>query len=214
MSEPRLALDFPTLWEVRQYVEDEWFAPGDKTMIAKTDPPWEVREAFTGRKYGDYGGYGYALKPRHFLEIGVAAGYSSAAILKGAQMNDHQIEKVVLMDIHPDLIKTLNHLGREFHRVEFIAEVLDSQTFKGYEFAEAQRPEGGYDIVHIDGDHTFDGALHDITTYAPMVAPNGLVIVDDARDPNIERACRIYQELEGLRSAFVPNFNGHILLAR
>ncbi len=44
-----------------------------------------------------------------------------------------------------------------------------------------------YDVVYIDGDHTFEGALHDLTTYAPCVKSGGWLVIDDA-------ACRTSQE--------------------
>ena len=37
-----------------------------------------------------------------------------------------------------------------------------------------------YDCVYIDGDHSYEGALHDLVTYAPLVRKGSYLIIDDA----------------------------------
>lgn len=39
--------------------------------------------------------------------------------------------------------------------------------------------EGPYDVLVIDGDHTYDGIRVDFEQYAQMLAPNGILIIDD-----------------------------------
>jgi hypothetical protein len=34
--------------------------------------------------------------------------------------------------------------------------------------------------VYVDGDHTYQGALHDFVTFGPKVAPGGWLVADDA----------------------------------
>lgn len=36
-----------------------------------------------------------------------------------------------------------------------------------------------YDVVYIDGSHTYEDALADLDNYAPMVAPGGFLVIDD-----------------------------------
>lgn len=43
-----------------------------------------------------------------------------------------------------------------------------------------------YDTVYVDGDHTYNGALFDLNTYAPLVKVGGYLVIDDA-------ACRTSQ---------------------
>lgn len=40
--------------------------------------------------------------------------------------------------------------------------------------------EGGYDLLYVDGSHTYEDALFDIHTYSPMIKPGGYLVVDDA----------------------------------
>ncbi len=42
-----------------------------------------------------------------------------------------------------------------------------------------EKARGVYDIVYIDGDHTFEGAYSDLCNYAPMVRSGGLLVIDD-----------------------------------
>lgn len=37
-----------------------------------------------------------------------------------------------------------------------------------------------YHIIYVDGDHTYEGALHDFRTFAPKVVPGGWLVADDA----------------------------------
>lgn len=37
-----------------------------------------------------------------------------------------------------------------------------------------------FEIIYVDGDHTFEGAAHDFKTFAPMVSLGGWLVADDA----------------------------------
>lgn len=43
-----------------------------------------------------------------------------------------------------------------------------------------------YEVIYIDGDHSYEGALHDLNTYSPLVKVGGFLVIDDA-------ACRTKQ---------------------
>lgn len=43
-----------------------------------------------------------------------------------------------------------------------------------------------YDVVYVDGDHSYEGALFDLNTYSPQVKSGGCLVIDDA-------ACRTSQ---------------------
>lgn len=36
-----------------------------------------------------------------------------------------------------------------------------------------------YDVVYVDGDHSFEGALFDLNTYSPLVKVGGYLVIDD-----------------------------------
>lgn len=37
-----------------------------------------------------------------------------------------------------------------------------------------------YEIIYVDGDHTYAGALHDFRQYGPKIVPGGWLVADDA----------------------------------
>ena len=37
-----------------------------------------------------------------------------------------------------------------------------------------------FDLIHVDGDHTYEGCMHDMKMCWPTVAPGGVMVVDDA----------------------------------
>ena len=45
--------------------------------------------------------------------------------------------------------------------------------------AAAEFPDGHFDWVYIDGDHTYEGVTADIRSYGPKLKKNGLLIGDD-----------------------------------
>jgi hypothetical protein len=42
----------------------------------------------------------------------------------------------------------------------------------------AARQAGPYALIHIDGDHSYEGALADLDDYSPLLLPDGLLVVD------------------------------------
>jgi hypothetical protein len=195
-----------------------WFTPSDLAW-ARQDPPPEHYEAFLGDKYDWYGGYGFHVNPRAIFEVGVAGGYSAASLLHGAVLKWAGVrpectdESVVLVDNNQKCGAALEAVAERIRQEwPFIPTVkfylLDSQT----EWKKIPREE--FDIVHIDADHTHRACLNDLRHFGPMVSERGIIVVDDAKDPAVEGACRIFQAEQGMKSRFIDNANGHIILAR
>jgi hypothetical protein len=44
----------------------------------------------------------------------------------------------------------------------------------------AQMADATYHLIYVDGDHTYEGALHDFKTFGPKVVPGGWLVADDA----------------------------------
>ena len=45
------------------------------------------------------------------------------------------------------------------------------------------------DVLHVDGDHSYQGVASDVLTFSPLVRPGGLVLIHDVcndRDPRVE----------------------------
>lgn len=61
----------------------------------------------------------------------------------------------------------------EFDRVRTI------QARSGDPEALAALADHRFELVYIDGDHTYEGALFDLRSYGPKVVPGGFLVVDD-----------------------------------
>ena len=66
---------------------------------------------------------------------------------------------------------------------KFSLNISNLNIIKGYSNDEKtlfQIKDKRYDIIYIDGDHSFSGALSDIINYSPKVNKNGFLVIDDA----------------------------------
>ena len=215
--------DLRPLDGTRDYLEEHWFSPGDILLAHSNDenaPAFaeDIRKnfeqklcadpadapAFFGNKYDWYGGYGMHIQPRSIFEVGVAAGYSIAAMIKGAE---NSVKYATLVDMHHDVWRTYYKLHQYFPDVWFDIFQYDTQT-PNWEDVQLRT----YDIIHIDGNHTYNGALNDLNHFGIHLNPSGLIVVDDAKDPNILRACNEFKEAHNLDSRFIDNHNGHLLM--
>lgn len=144
-------------WEL---VRRHWVA-GDPYQI-EPDTPEYYRVKYAVAEF---------VKPKSILEIGVRAGYSAAAFLQaghtkiftGLDLNAGTWGGVMGFQAHAE--KALGKYGVE---ATFITG--DSQDLTAL-------PGGPYDLVHVDGDHSREGALHDVTLALDSGAK--WVLVDD-----------------------------------
>lgn len=126
-------------------------------------------------KCGNYYEVYYAIAkyyaPKSILEIGVRYGYSLASMMFGGASS---IKKVVGYDIDQyeenslsiadsNIKKHLSSIG-----VECRLELKNSQSISSLDEV--------YDIIHIDGDHSYHGKLHDLNL---ALLHSKVIIVDD-----------------------------------
>jgi hypothetical protein len=101
--------------------------------------------------------------PGHVLEIGCDVGNSTTAFLAGAS------SQVTSVDTNP--LCAANFPGCAKWR--FV--LGDSQIEETYDKVCNQL----YDVLYVDGSHTYEVALHDLAAYSKLVRPGGLVLVHD-----------------------------------
>jgi hypothetical protein len=149
------------------------------------------------------------LQPRRILEIGVRFGYSAAAFLAaspGAEYYGVDADNGTHGGIPGAYREALAMLTRQFpHSVIKVAR-LDTQR---------EIPEGsGYDLVHVDADHTYEGCLSDLRLAARL--GNRWVLVDDvslASVPGVAWAVRDFLAETGFRHLyFDDSFRGDCLI--
>lgn len=75
---------------------------------------------------------------------------------------------------HEIITNHFHHHGLDFKKIltytGFSTDKKILNELKGYSF----------DLIYIDGDHTFDTVIKDINNYAPLITPGGFLVMDDA----------------------------------
>ena len=116
---------------------------------------------------------GAQYKPETIFEIGVRAGYSAYALITGSGRVKHYTGI--------DCDDQKRYGGPWLYWAEKLLYGLsipyrirrdDSQTL---DILDAE-----YDLIHVDGDHTYEGAMHDMALCWPHVVAGGVMVVDDA----------------------------------
>jgi len=119
------------------------------------------------------------LQPRHVLETGFCTGRSAACVLH----HSGKVEKMISIDINLDYKaphgrQMASVLAKTFPQWRVIEN--SSREVLCLEFFRQEFPEG-IDLATIDGDHSYDGCMHDLEAVAPHLAPHGVIMVDDYR---------------------------------
>ena len=128
--------------------------------------------------------YFLAEDRRHVLEIGSAYGYSAITIATAT-------DRITSVDPHtlcPDSLEIMiNNL--EAYRVRdrvtmYLAKFEDvTETFKDKGYT--------YDLIFIDGDHSYESVIYDVTYAADLLAHDGVLAVHDYLEdccPDVQRA--------------------------
>lgn len=140
--------------------------PGDE-LIDQQKVPLDQLAEYYRLKYR----FALALQPRDLVEIGVRAGYSAWAFLRGspgarytgldAYNNQHGgIDEAIAL---PWAMKILAGRDATIRRV-------DTQQLSALPVA---------DFYHVDGDHSAKGVLHDLEMCWRSLRPGGVILVDD-----------------------------------
>jgi predicted O-methyltransferase YrrM len=144
------------------------------------------------------------LHPTYALETGFHTGRSSYAVLEAGKTT---LKKMMSIDIDLDN----SPLGRkqkdilELHYKDNNFKVIEAcshETFNS-SFFELNFPEG-IDFMMVDGDHTYEGCLQDISLVLPHITKGGIIIVDDYKSgppegcviEDVSRACDFVNSIQ------------------
>lgn len=114
-----------------------------------------------------------------FLEIGVYKGQIMALIRMLSP--NATIEGITPLDTSGgmadrDYMKDIKDLHDKF---KLKAPTIHKGLSADEDIVKKMRKKAKYDVVYIDGGHTYDEAKHDIETYGDMVKSGGYLVVDD-----------------------------------
>jgi hypothetical protein len=122
---------------------------------------------------------------RHYLEIGTRDGDSLRVVLE----NTSELQSVWVADLWGN---DYGGSGRGNH--QHIDQLLDDFNFEGRrafldgnsrDTIPALMPEkaDAFDLVLVDGDHSYEGGMADLVNVWPLVKPGGAVVFHDITHP-------------------------------
>jgi predicted O-methyltransferase YrrM len=131
------------------------------------------------------------IKPNSILEIGVYAGQTLGLMIEASGFTNGIYTGV---DVDFNHLSTFKLLFNDVN-VEFL-EIPSNQLNLGAK----------YDIIHIDGDHTYQGVSNDISKVIPYLHSNSILIVDDYVLPEVDQAI---DDLLTSKIGLIPFMQGH-----
>lgn len=177
---------------------DDWFIDGHDT-------------------YTWYTAIGYLVKPDRVLELGVRYGYAAIAILKGALAARTFHPDYVGIDSEADGIESnqiaIQSILRECPEVEGTIWRMDTsleQTRDNVIMDTGAR--GRFNIVHVDGNHSPEGAAAEMQIAGIATYWKGVILVDDIDCPHVKGIADIFCEMRGIVPLHIPTFHGMYLI--
>ncbi|TAE60492.1 MAG: class I SAM-dependent methyltransferase [Nostocales cyanobacterium] len=123
----------------------------------------------------------YGIAPRRYLEIGTDTGGSAMIVMSAIRALGLDDFQGVCIDPEFRLNQaTRDYLGESF---TFIQSKNSPEAM-----IEAAKISGLFDVILIDGDHTYDHALIDILMAIPYVCRGGYLLIDDAAHTQVRDA--------------------------
>jgi hypothetical protein len=115
--------------------------------------------------------------PSVIAEIGVRLGYSAHAFLLGTEENASYFGYDICGGPHGgtsvagfDFVSAMLRRNFPLAKVALIRSDTQKQT---------EMSLSGVDLFHVDGNHSFEGAMHDMRIAWPTVKSGGVMLVDD-----------------------------------
>ena len=183
------------------YDHRPYLHPADADIAAKLTE--EFRSGYAAIKWA----VAKVIQPKAICEIGVGGGLAALAMLDACPTAAYVgIDSCRYED---DLaVPLLGHVEQQFIKLKRHGRILrqDSKSLK--------KLPGEFDLVHVDGDHSFEYARHDLA----MAFASGVpwILVDDARDNQV--VAGIFTALYALRpgrtewAMFEDTWTGSILI--
>jgi predicted O-methyltransferase YrrM len=180
-------------------------------LIPEARPPrGEFVERNPDEFYPYYFAIGKLLAPRRIAEIGVWWGYSLWAMAMGARAGGRKDVEVHGYDNETYNPGCLAWAREAFMKAKIPYNVahMDSQKVDLFPFYDV-------DLYHIDGDHTYEAARHDIRCAWQGLGAKGVMIVDDVGwHPGIRQAVEEFAASHPVRLMLLPTLKGMAILEK
>lgn len=180
-------------------------------VINKDDTAYNglyFKEELKTNYYNYYFSYGRYFKPKTIFEIGVRAGYTGYFLLKGSGA---QLYRGVDLECYmPNSNKKAEQLLRR---------ACDDAKVTLINSHDLGKLDIKYDLIHVDGDHSYKGKIQDLELALENLAVGGVIVVDDYTIKNpigkvVKKATDFVINKHGLSQWDFGTYTGHTLLAK
>jgi predicted O-methyltransferase YrrM len=184
----------------------------DLTPHLRPDDPHFLRNSMedTLRNYRQKHLIALLLEPASILEIGVRAGYSACAFLSACPQARY-LGLDADTDTHggwpgaPEWAR--HHLREAFPQAQTEVRIMDTSTLTAL-------PTGPWHLIHVDGEHSFAGALRDLTL-AALANPRWILLDDMTHLEEVAKAANTFlAHYRTWRGVVLPTVRGDLLLQR
>jgi len=178
-----------------QKLKDNWHPNECAEMKPNTSKMFYYKSKFEIAKF---------LQPKTICEIGVRAGYSAFSFLSAvpkAKYTGIEIDG----NKHGGIKGFINHAEKILKHFDIEIIITDSQQLK--------KLPGQYDLIHIDGDHSYQGCKHDLEL--SLHAGKYILVDDYDLIPDVRGACEAFKILHPeLKYRYISGRHGGNLLIK
>jgi capsular polysaccharide biosynthesis protein len=139
------------------------------------------------------GGVSRADVVQAFLSLWPSPRYLEIGVARGATF--HAVEAAAKVAVDPQF-----RFDTERARAEHPNAAYHAVTSDAY-FGQLARPGDRFEVIYLDGLHTVDQTLRDLTNALDLLAPDGVIVVDDVVPSSYSASLPDYEEVKALRAA-------------
>lgn len=166
-------------------------------------------ESYLGVNYYDwYFAAGRAFKPKQIGEIGVRYGYSLYSMAAGAA------NSMILLagwdnesyGGDDDCLRIAYENLKPYSAMVYHVNTQDTDSIAH---------PAHFDLFHVDGDHSTEGAMHDLYLAWHATKPGGVILADDYfHTPSTRHGIDLFVERKGIKAEIIPTYGGMAVIQR
>ncbi len=187
-------------------IYDSWLhGPSDREILGTAIQPGDqLSEMIQGKEsYAWYRALGLVLRPHIHAEIGVRFGYSTYAIADGGKLQPFTAHGWDAQNYDVQSSPIARKLG-------CFADIRDADS----QALQTLGMNDTFDTFSVDGDHSEEGAYHDLELAFEATKHGGWILVDDVRGlyypahPPVTRAVARFMKIRNQKGFFLPTYRG------